>query len=259
MYKTGEEVRLGCREGCLVSQTSGMALGYVQTNLVILPNDWAYDFLLFAQRNPKSCPVLEVGEVGDYMIRFIAESADVRTDLPKYRLFRYGKMVEEITNIRAYWQDDLVYFLLGCSFSFEESLLSSGLEVRHISEGVNVPMFKTSMMCKSAGRFKDTPVVVTMRPFKSEDVIKAVSITRDYPGVHGAPVHIGNPEMIGIEDLNTPDWGDKVSIAADEIPVFWACGVTSHMAATVAAPPLMITHAPGHMFVGDKRNYEYRI
>lgn len=258
MFTNGYEVRKACRDG-FKDQTSGMAPGFVQANLVILPQSKAWDFLVFAQRNPKPCPILEVGEIGSYNTKFLASNADIRTDFPKYRVYRDGIMTEEITDLKSLWQDDFVFFLIGCSFSFEEALLTAGLDIRHITEDVNVPMYKTNITCNGAGDFLDTPMVVSMRPFKIEDVDKAVAITREYPGVHGAPVHIGDPESIGINNINNPDWGNKVTIKDGEVPVFWACGVTPQMAATVSKPPLMITHAPGHMLVGDIKNAEYKI
>jgi uncharacterized protein YcsI (UPF0317 family) len=257
-FKTGESVRSACRDGSWTGQTSGLAGGYVQANLVILRKDWAWDFLVFAQRNPKPCPILEVGETGSYETRFLAQGGDIRTDLPRYRLYRDGVVQEELLQISHFWEEDFVYFLIGCSFSFEEALLAAGLEIRHISGRVNVPMYKTSIVCPGAGRFPDTPMVVTMRPFTPADAIKVVAITREFPAVHGAPVHIGNPGAIGIRDLSKPDFGDPVAIGAGEIPLFWACGVTPQVAATLARPSVMITHVPGHMFVGDRRNHDYR-
>ncbi|MBN2651688.1 MAG: putative hydro-lyase [Spirochaetales bacterium] len=259
MYVTGRDVRLACREGRLTSQTSGLAKGYVQANLAILPKDWAYDFLIFAQRNPKPCPILEVGEVGSVKSFILSKDGDVCTDFPKYRVFKDGELVDEPTDISDLWQDDFVYFLIGCSFSFEEALLSADLDVRHITEGKNVPMYRSNLICQGAGRFKDTQMVVSMRPFSPSDAMKAIAITRDFPSVHGGPVHIGDPSQIGIQDINSPDWGDSVKINEGEVPLFWACGVTPQQAAAVAKPPIMITHAPGHMFVGDKKNYDYRI
>ncbi len=256
---TGKEVREACRSGRFRSQTSGLAKGFVQANLVILPQSWAWDFLLFAQRNPKPCPVLEVGEVGDPYTRFLAEGADIRTDLPKYRLYKEGKQVQEMDDLRSVWREDWVYFLIGCSFSFEQALLESGLEVRHISEGRNVPMYQTNIPCADAGRFKDCRVVVSMRPFSDSDQQKAIEITRKYPSVHGAPLFAGDPKKIGIENLNQPDWGEAVTIQEGETPLFWGCGVTPQLAAMIAKPPLMITHAPGHMFVGDKLNKDFEI
>lgn len=257
--QSAEQVRLSCRDGRFSGQTSGLAFGNVQANLVILPKEWAWDFLLFAQRNPKPCPVLEVGEAGEPFTRFLADHSDIRTDLPKYRIHRDGKMVEEVTDISQFWSDDLVWFLLGCSFSFEEALIQEGLDIRHISEKKNVPMYRTNIMCKDAGRFKSCPTVVSMRPFKKEDAIAAKRITRDYPSVHGAPLFIGDPKEIGIADISSPEWGDAVTINDDELCVFWACGVTPQLAASVAKPPFMISHAPGHMFIGDKLNNEFKI
>ncbi len=259
MFKNGREVREACRRGDWTGQTSGLAGGFVQANLAILPADWAWDFLVFAQRNPKACPIIEVGEKGSPLTRFTAGNGDIRTDLPSYRIYENGQMTEEISDISSLWKDDYVFFLIGCSFSFEQALLEADLDVRHISEGKNVPMYKTDIICDGAGKFPDTPAVVSMRPFTPADAIKAVSITRDYPGVHGSPLHIGTPENIGIKDLSKPDWGDSVTIGEDELPLFWACGVTPQMAAVTAKPPIMITHSPGHMFVGDRKNHEYRI
>jgi uncharacterized protein YcsI (UPF0317 family) len=239
--------------------TAGLANGFVQANLVILPQSWAFDFLLFAQRNPKPCPVLEVGEPGDPYTHFVADRADIRTDVPKYRVYRDGQLTDEPLAITDLWQDDFVFFLLGCSFSFEQALLLAGMELRHHREKVNVPMYKTNLICHAAGKFKPTPMVVSMRPFKAADAIRAVEITRDYPAVHGSPVHVGNPADIGIANIDAPDWGDRVTIRQNETPVFWACGVTPQMAALVAQPPLMITHAPGHMFVSDRKDTEYRL
>lgn len=259
MYLTGKELRKAARSGAFTEQTSGHATGYVQGNLVILPSDWAFDFLLFAQRNPKPCPIIEVGDIGNPYTRFSADSADIRTDFPKYRVFRNGELKGEIGDIVDLWRNDLVYFLLGCSFTFENALLQAGMEVRHITEKSNVPMYKTSISCHSAGKFPETPLVVSMRPFSSRDCIRAIEITKDFPSVHGSPVHVGDPGSIGIKDLAAPDFGDTVTVRDNEIPLFWACGVTSQMAAIVACPPLMITHAPGHMFVGDKQDSAYRL
>jgi len=259
MFKTGEEVRQACREDRWDKPTSGLASGYVQANLVILDKDWAWDFLVFAQRNPKPCPVLEVGEKGSYKTRFLANGADIRTDLPRYRVYKNGVLEKELNDITELWSDSFVFFLLGCSFSFEQSLSEAGIELRHIKENVNVPVYVTDISCAGAGRFPDCPMVVSMRPLSTDDAKKAEEITRELPSVHGAPVYMGDPEKIGITDINVPDFGEPVTIKEGEIPVFWACGVTPQKAAMVAKPPLMITHAPGHMFVGDKKNYEYKI
>ncbi|HJO91818.1 MAG TPA: putative hydro-lyase [Victivallales bacterium] len=258
-YKTPQELRQAVREGKFKNQTSGQAKGFVQANLVILPESWAYDFLLFSQRNPKPCPVLEVGDTGSFKTKYIAKDGDIRTDIPKYRIYKNGNLIEERQNIIDLWQNNFVFFLLGCSFSFEQALLEAGLEIRHISSNKNVPMYNTNIMCKSAGKFKETPMVVSMRPFTPEDAVKATEITHSYPSVHGCPIHLGNPEKIGIKDINTPDYGDSVNINYNEIPVFWACGVTPQKAAMIAKPPLMITHSPGYMFVGDFNDKEFKV
>jgi len=249
------QVRRQIREGKWRQPTAGLAPGYVQTNLVMLPRELAFDFLLFAQRNPKPCPVIEVTDVGSPEPKFAAPDADLRTDVPKYCIYRNGRIADEVTDLRSVWRDDLVSFLLGCSFTFEAALLQSGVPVRHIEEGRNVPMFITSIQCAPSGVFRG-PLVVTMRPIPAALGARAVQITGRYPGVHGAPVHIGNPADIGIQDLEKPDFGDAVTIRQGEVPVFWACGVTPQAVAMQAKPPLMLTHAPGHMFITDLRNEE---
>jgi uncharacterized protein YcsI (UPF0317 family) len=247
---TGQSVRLACRRGEWTKPTAGLAAGYAQANLVILPKEWAFDFLLFCQRNPKPCPLLEVTEPGDPVPKLFAPNADLRTDLPKYRLWKHGELVTEMGDIQDYWQDDFVSFVIGCSFTFEAALLKANVPVRHIEQNVNVPMFRTNIHCQAASRFHG-PMVVSMRPLAASDAIKAVQITSRYPAVHGAPVHLGNPEAIGINDLSKPDYGDPVAIKPDEIPVFWACGVTPQSVLMAAKLPLAITHAPGCMFVTD--------
>ena len=259
MYRTGRELRQAARSGNFSGHTSGEAPGSVQANLVILTRDWAWDFLVFAQRNPKPCPILEVGEVGDPLTRIIADGADIRTDIPRYRVYIDGDLAEEPLEITSRWQEDFVFFLLGCSFTFEHALSEAGVPLRHNQEGVNVPMYRTARECAGAGRFKASPMVVSMRPLTPADAIRAVEITREYPGVHGSPVHIGDPDGLGIADITRPEWGDPVTIRQGEVPVFWACGITPQLAALVNRPPIMITHAPGHMFVGDKADYEFRL
>ena len=259
MSQTAEEVRRDCRSQVLTGPTAGLASGHVQANLAILPADWAQDFLLFAQRNPKPCPILEVGEKGSRFTSILADHADICTDLPKYRVYEKGELTRECTDISELWRDDFVFFLIGCSFSFEQALLAGGLDVRHITENVNVPMYRTNLMCRDAGRFTDVPMVVSMRPFEPKDAIRSIEITRDYPAVHGSPVHLAHPGMIGIKDLDKPDYGDAVTVRKNEIPVFWACGVTPQSAAVVAKPPIMITHAPGHMFIGDLYDRDFKI
>lgn len=249
------EVRRQIRDGKWRRPTAGLAPGFVQTNLVILPRDLAFDFLLFSQRNPKPCPVIEVTDAGSPEPTASAPGADLRTDVPRYCVYRDGRLTQEATDLRSVWRDDLVSFLLGCSFTFEAALLQAGVPVRHIEEQKNVPMFVTSIACRPAGLFHG-PLVVTLRPIPAVLVARAVQITGRYPGVHGAPVHVGDPAAIGIRDLGRPDFGDAVTIRPGEVPVFWACGVTPQAVAMQAKPPLMLTHAPGHMFITDLRNEE---
>ena len=255
---TGEETRAACRSGEWSGQTSGLAPGFAQANLVILPRALAADFLLFCQRNPKPCPLLDVTEPGNPVPARAASGADLRTDLPRYRVWQEGQLVEEPADIRHLWQDDFVSFVIGCSFTFEAALLRAGVPVRHIERGVNVPMYRTNVACQPAGVFHG-PLVVSMRPLKPSDAIRAVQITSRYPAVHGAPVHVGLPEEIGIADLSRPDFGDPVPIAENELPVFWACGVTPQAVAMAVRPPLMITHSPGCMFVTDLRDEELAV
>lgn len=251
------DVRALIRAGKITTQTSGMCDGYAQANLCILPKEYAYDFLLFAQRNAAACPLLEVTDVGSRALRYIASDADIARDFPKYRVYRYGELVAEPTDISDLWQDDFVGFLIGCSFSFEAGLLEAGLPVRHIEEGKNVPMYKTNIPCKPAGVFCGN-MVVSMRPFLPQDAIRAAAITAGMPRVHGAPVHIGDPARIGIKEIGCPDFGDAVTVKDGEIPVFWPCGVTPQAAVMASKPPLAITHAPGHMFITDIKNAALR-
>ena len=252
-YRTGEEVRRACRAGMLTGQTSGLAVGFAQANLMILPRELAFDFLLFCRRNPKPCPLLDVTEPGEVEPRRLAAGADLRTDLPSYRVWQHGELVDEPTDIRRWWRDDFVSFLIGCSFTFEAALLRAEVSVRHVELGVNVPMFRTNISCAPAGMFHG-PMVVSMRPLRPADAIRAVQITSRYPDVHGAPVHIGLSEQIGIADITRPDYGDAVPVEADELPVFWACGVTPQAVLAAARPPIAITHSPGCMFVTDVRD-----
>lgn len=247
------KARLAARSGQLSGPTANIAPGFVQANLAILPRDLAYDFLQFCQRNPKPCPLVGVSEVGDPFLPMLGRDLDIRTDLPRYRVWRKGELIAEPTDIRDVWRDDLVSFLIGCSFSFEEAMLAAGLPVRHIEQGCNVPMYRTSIATQPAGRFSG-PLVVSMRPLSPADAIRAVQITSRYPSVHGAPVHLGDPALIGISDLGAPDYGDPVTIRPGEMPVFWACGVTPQAAIAASRPDFCITHAPGHMLVTDISN-----
>lgn len=248
--ETGRAVRQACRTRTWTEQTSGLAYGFAQANLVVLPKEHAFDFLMFCRNNPKPCPLLDVTEPGDPVPRHVAPDADLRADLPRYRVWRRGELVDEPTDITALWQPDFVSFVIGCSFTFEAALLRAGVPVRHVELGRNVPMFRTNIPCRPAGVFHG-PLVVSMRPMKPADAIRAVQITSRYPGVHGAPIHLGLPGQIGIDDLQRPDFGEPVPVAEGEIPVFWACGVTPQAALMQARLPLAITHSPGCMFVTD--------
>lgn len=254
-YSTMEpqEVKRLIRSGEIDYQTSGMCNGYAQANLCILPKDYAFDFLLFCMRNPKPCPILEVGDVGSREFKAMAVEGDVCKDFPKYRIWKNGVLEKEVTDISRYWQDDFVYFLIGCSFSFESELLEADIPVRHIEEGRNVPMFNTNIELNSAGKFHGN-MVVSMRPIPNDLVVKAVNVTAAMPRVHGAPVQIGNPQAIGISDITKPDYGDSVTVNEGEVPVFWACGVTPQNVVMQTKPPIAITHSPGHMFITDVKN-----
>lgn len=247
------EVRKLISEGKITGQTSGMCLGYAQANLVIVPKDIAYDFLLFTQRNPKSCPLLEVGDVGDKFLKYLGKDINIAKDIPKYRIYKKGELIGEYTDIEKFWREDFVSFLIGCSFSFESELLEVDIPVRHIEEGCNVPMFKTNINCNEAGIFKGK-MVVSMRPIPKDKIVKSVLVSGSMPKVHGAPIHIGNPEDIGIKDINKPDFGDKVTIKEGEVPVFWPCGATPQSVIMNVKPEIVITHSPGHMLITDIKN-----
>jgi uncharacterized protein YcsI (UPF0317 family) len=248
-------VRRAIRAGAHTGHTGGLAPGIVQANVCILRGDWAREFRTFCERNPKPCPLLGASNPGDPRLPALAEDLDIRSDVPRYRVYRDGVLVEEVTDIAPLWTDDMVAFALGCSFSFEEALVAAGVPVRHVAEGKNVAMYLTRIETVPAGPFRG-PMVVSMRPFTPANAIRAIEITARYPAVHGAPVHIGKPELLGIEDIAKPWVGDFVGVHDDELPVFWACGVTPQSAVAQAKPPLCITHAPGHMLVTDRRNSE---
>jgi uncharacterized protein YcsI (UPF0317 family) len=244
------------RTGEHVGPTSGLATGFVQGNLVVLPADDALDFLRFCVRNPKPCPLLAVTDTGSPHPITLASGGDLRTDLPRYRVFRDGELVDEPTDVVRYWRDDLVGFVLGCSFTFEWALAASGLPLAHQVQGVNVPMYITTRRCVGAGPFEG-PLVVSMRPFTPSDLSRAVEISARFPAMHGAPVHVGDPAALGIADLGAPDFGDPVRIGSGEVPVFWACGVTPQVVALEARPSLAIFHAPGHMFITDRPHVDF--
>ena len=253
-----QDLRGVIRAGQWRRPTAGLAPGFTQANLAIVPRELAYDFLLFCQRNPKPCPLLEVFDAGDPEPREFAPGADIRTDVPRYRVYRHGILTDEVDDITAYWRDDLVSFLLGCSFTFEHPLMDAGIRMRHIDLDVNVPMFTTNRACKPAGVFHG-PMVVSMRPIPQDQVVRAVQITSRFPAVHGAPVHVGDPLALGIEAIEQPNFGDAVPVKPGEVPVFWACGVTPQAVMMQAKPELAITHAPGYMFLTDRRESELAV
>lgn len=246
------KIRALCRTGAWTGQTAGLAGGYVQANMMILPQSQAFDFLLFCQRNPKPCPLVEVLDAGCWSPA-CAPGADLRSDLPGYCVYEYGVKTHELNDIASLWRDDLVSFLLGCSFSFEEALMRDGIPLRHVQEKRNVAMYKTSIACRPAGAMQGN-MVVSMRPIRAADIARAVEITARFPQVHGAPLHVGHPAGIGIADLAAPDFGEAVAVHDDELPVFWACGVTPQYVAELSRLPFCITHAAGKMLVTDLLN-----
>ncbi len=245
--------RRAIRNGEHRGPTAGLAPGFVQANLMILPQSLAGEFLLFCQRNPKPCPLLAVGEPGAFTLPALGEDLDLRTDVPRYRVWRDGTLVDEPDDLLGAWRGDLVAFAIGCSFSFEEALLADGIDVRHVTRGTNVPMYRTNVPTERTTRLHG-PLVVSMRPMKAADAIRAVQITSRFPSVHGAPVHLGDPGLIGIDDLMRPDYGDPPLLLDGEIPVFWACGVTPQSVIHTVRPEFSITHAPGHMLITDVPN-----
>ncbi len=253
---TANEARARFRAG-LTGPTAGIAAGYTQANLISVPADWAYEMLLFCQRNPKPCPVLDVTDAGSWATP-LAPGADLRTDLPGYRVWENGELVAEPTDVTDVWREDLVSFLIGCSFTFEWALAENGVPLRHVEQGRNVPMYVTSRQCRPAGRLRG-PMVVSMRPVPPQHVATAIRETSLLPAVHGSPVHCGEPSGLGIADLSRPDFGDPVDTEPDDIPVFWACGVTPQAVVTASRPPFALTHAPGEMFLTDARDEQYRV
>jgi uncharacterized protein YcsI (UPF0317 family) len=248
-----QAIRAAIRSGTLTRTTAGLAPDYVQANLAVLPRAQAYDFLLFCQRNPRSCPLIEVTDVGSAEPKAVAPGADLRTDIVGYRIYEHGKLVDEVQDATRHWRDDLVAFLLGCSFTFEQAMVQAGVRLWHLEHGKAVAMWRTTIQSRPAGVFHG-PMVVSMRPIRPADLAKAVTASARFPAAHGAPVHIGDPAQIGIADIAKPDYGDPQHMEAGDIPVFWACGVTPQAVALESKPPFMITHSPGHMFVTDMPN-----
>ena len=249
-FHTAAALRLACREGRFAAPTSGQAPGFQQGNVVILPGDLAGDFLRYCVMNPKPAPILGVSEPGDPMLPNLGADIDIRSDVPRYRVFRDGAPAEQLTNIHDLWRDDFVSFVIGCSFSFETALLQAGIPVRHIDAGRNVPMYLTNIATHAAGPFGG-PMVVSMRGFSTADAIRAMVLSAGMPLAHGAPVHFGDPAAIGISDIMAPDFGDAPVLHPGDVPVFWACGVTPQSAIRKAKPAIAIMHEPGHMLVTD--------
>jgi uncharacterized protein YcsI (UPF0317 family) len=244
------EVRALIRSGAICGQTANMALGYLQGNLAILPAELALDFARFCQRNPKPCPLVGVSDTGDPILHTLGRDVDIRTDVPGYNVYRDGELADQVPDLMDLWRDDMVAFVLGCSFSFEEAMLADGLPLRHIEQGTTVPMYRTNIACTPAGPFHG-PMVTSMRPMTPQQAIRAVEVTARFPMMHGTPVHMGDPAVIGVEDVGRPDWGDASEIRPGEIPVFWACGVTPQNVIREARVPLCITHTPGSMLITD--------
>jgi uncharacterized protein YcsI (UPF0317 family) len=247
-----KQLRTRIRSGEWRGSTSGMAPANVQGNVTILPREFANDFLRFCQLNPKPCPLLAVSDPGEPRLPTLGD-IDIRTDVPRYRVFENGRCVEEPYDIVKWWREDLVTFVLGCSLCFEQALVDAGLRMEHVERGTAVPMFKTRIATNPAGRFRG-PLVVSMRPFRPAEAIRAIQISSRFPAAHGAPVHIGFPQAIGVEDLHRPDYGAPVRVSEDQLPLFWACGVTPQAVVEEAGLPFCITHFPGSMLITDLKN-----
>ena len=246
-----EAARLAIRRGSFTGNTAGLAPGYVQGNIIIIPAADAAPFIAFCRANHQACPLLATSEPGDPALPTLGFDIDMRHDLPGYRVFRHGAMTEEVDDIADLWRDDLVTSVIGCSFTFEAALIADGIPLRHVAQGRNVAMYRTNRPTMSAGPFGGA-LVVSMRPVAADRVRRAIDITACFPDMHGAPVHVGDPGALGIGDLNEPDFGEAVAVEPGEVPVFWACGVTSQVAMETARLPFAISHAPGKMLVTDK-------
>ena len=258
IYAEPAALRAAIRAGKFTAHTAGQCPGYAQANLAVLPREYAADFLRFCQLNPKPCPILGISEPGDPRIPGLGADVDIRTDIAGYCVFRDGELKDEAVDLKAVWRDDMVAFAIGCSFSFEEALIEDGIRLRHIELGCNVAMYRTNIQTRVAGPFRG-PTVVSMRPMKPAEAIRAIQITSRFPNVHGAPIHFGDPAAIGIADIDRPDFGDRIEIRDGEVPVFWACGVTPQSAIRAARPPLSFTHKPGCMLPTDLRNSQLAV
>ena len=252
------ELRHAIRSRQYITQTSGQCRGFTQGNLAILPASYAADFKRFCELNPKPCPIIGMSAPGDPHVPALGADLDIRTDIPEYCVWEHGEYKGDVPDLKALWRDDWVAFVIGCSFSFEEALMEEGIRLRHIENSRNVAMWRTNIETAKAGPFGG-PMVVSMRPIKASEVDRAIEITGRFPDVHGAPVHVGDPQKIGIADISKPDFGDSVEIKPGEVPVFWACGVTPQSAIRAAKPPISITHKPGCMLVTDVRNADLAV
>lgn len=242
--------RAAIRQGRYSGHTAGLARGRLQCNLAILPGNLADDFHAYCRLNPKACPLAGVSAPGEPHIQRLGADVDIRTDAARYNIYRSGRLDEQVRDLNSLWQDDFVAFAIGCSFTFENALDSAGIGMRHIESNVTVPMYRTSVETARSGPFAGG-MVVSMRPIPETRLEEVQAICRKFPLAHGAPVHVGSPEAIGIDDLNAPDWGSPVAVREGEVPVFWACGVTPQAAIMTAKPPISITHAPGAMLIAD--------
>jgi len=251
-------VRLAARSGGFAGVTAGLAPGYVQGNVCILPRAFADDFRRYCERNPRPCPLIGASEPGDPRLPELGQDLDIRSDVPRYHVFRDGEKKGDVTDIRDLWTKDMVAFAIGCSFSFEEALIDAGIPLRYVAEGKNVAMYLTNIQTEPSGPFRG-PMAVSMRPLTPANTERAVKITSRFPRAHGAPVHIGDPSKIGIADIDRLFAGDRVEVKPGELPVFWACGITPQAAVLAAKPPICITHAPGHMLVTDIRNSDWAL
>jgi len=238
------------RAGQYTGLTTGLAPGHLQGNLVILPSEAADEFEAFCHANPSSLPLIERGRAGDPMMAS-GEGFDIRTDLPKYRVWRDGRPAEAVTDIAAFWSGDSTAFLLGCWFANEDALARAGIRLRHLELGIQGALFRTNRPAVPAGRFAG-PVVASMRPFATENTDRVAVITARNSLAHGAPIHMGDATELGIRDISAPDYGEPIPPLPGETPIFWACGLTGQEALINAGLPFFISHEPGHMAITDR-------
>lgn len=256
--KTPEEIRECIRKEKWIGPTTGIALGFVQANLVIIPEKLALEFIIFCQRNHSACPILEITEPGIASLNYLAKNVDIRTDLPKYRVYKKGVLMDEPLNIIDYWRSDFVSIFIGCSLSFEKALTDSNIPLRHLECKKNGAIYISSIKCNPTGMFRGN-MAVSLRPIPRHQLIRTIQITSRFYNAHGAPVHIGDPDLIGIKNLDEVYYGDPPIFKENDVPVFWACGVTPQVVASESKPEIMITHSPTHLFVSDIKDTEIAI